>query len=97
MATRAVALAFDSAKTSIDTRLGSVIGWRRILARHNERVVPRCEVFCLTLLSSAEAYANNPASARVLEKAGFVLEGRLRKHVPSRRKHSRFLLYARTI
>jgi RimJ/RimL family protein N-acetyltransferase len=29
----------------------------------------------------AEAYANNPASARVLEKAGFIFEGRLRKNI----------------
>src|SRR2546430_5283659 len=29
----------------------------------------------------AEAFSNNPASARVLEKAGFVLEGRLRNNV----------------
>jgi [ribosomal protein S5]-alanine N-acetyltransferase len=28
----------------------------------------------------ASAYANNPASARVLEKAGFQFEGRMRKH-----------------
>jgi RimJ/RimL family protein N-acetyltransferase len=29
----------------------------------------------------AEAFANNPASARVLEKVGFVFEGRLKNHV----------------
>ena len=29
----------------------------------------------------ASAYANNPASARVLEKAGFILEGRMRNNV----------------
>jgi ribosomal-protein-alanine N-acetyltransferase len=29
----------------------------------------------------AKPFGNNPASARVLEKAGFVLEGRLRKNV----------------
>ncbi len=28
----------------------------------------------------ASAYANNPASVRVLEKAGFAFEGRMRKH-----------------
>jgi ribosomal-protein-alanine N-acetyltransferase len=30
---------------------------------------------------SAEVFSNNPASARVLEKAGFVLEGRLKNDV----------------
>src|SRR6516225_7734939 len=30
---------------------------------------------------SAEVFANNPASARVLEKAGFIFEGRLKNHV----------------
>jgi ribosomal-protein-alanine N-acetyltransferase len=30
---------------------------------------------------SAEPYANNPASVRVLEKAGFALEGRLKNNV----------------
>jgi len=30
---------------------------------------------------SAEVFANNPASARVLEKAGFAFEGRLKKNV----------------
>jgi [ribosomal protein S5]-alanine N-acetyltransferase len=44
----------------------------------------------------AEAYANNPASARVLEKAGFVLEGRLRKNVVKDGEVLDSLLYART-
>src|ERR1051325_3918184 len=30
---------------------------------------------------SAEVFSTNPASARVLEKAGFILEGRLKNHV----------------
>ena len=30
---------------------------------------------------SAEVFANNPASARVLEKAGFIFEGRLMNNV----------------
>lgn len=30
---------------------------------------------------SAEVFANNPASARVLEKAGFTFEGRLRSYI----------------
>jgi len=45
----------------------------------------------------ASAYANNPASARVLEKAGFVLEGRLRKNVIKDGQILDSLLYARTI
>jgi len=44
----------------------------------------------------ASAYANNPASARVLEKAGFVLEGRLRKNVIKDGQILDSLLYART-
>ena len=44
----------------------------------------------------AEAYANNPASIRVLEKAGFVLEGRLRKNVIKDGQVLDSLLYART-
>ena len=45
----------------------------------------------------AEAYANNPASARVLEKAGFVMEGRLRKNVVKDGKVLDSLLYAKTM
>ena len=44
----------------------------------------------------AEAYANNPASARVLEKAGFTLEGRLRKNVFKDGKILDSLLYSKT-
>jgi [ribosomal protein S5]-alanine N-acetyltransferase len=40
--------------------------------------------------------ANNPASARVLEKAGFVLEGRLRKNVIKDGEILDSLLYAKT-
>jgi ribosomal-protein-alanine N-acetyltransferase len=43
----------------------------------------------------AEPYANNAASARVLEKAGFVLEGRLRKNVVKDGKILDSLLYAK--
>ena len=45
---------------------------------------------------SAEAFANNPASARVLEKAGFVFEGRLRNNVTKDGKLLDSLLYAKT-
>ena len=44
----------------------------------------------------AEPYANNAASARVLEKAGFVLEGRLRKNVVKDGEVLDSLLYAKT-
>ena len=45
---------------------------------------------------SAEVFSSNPASARVLEKAGFNLEGRLKNHVMKERKLLDSLLYART-
>jgi ribosomal-protein-alanine N-acetyltransferase len=38
-----------------------------------------CEAFGLVRIY-AEPYATNPASCRVLEKAGFTLEGRMRKN-----------------
>ena len=44
---------------------------------------------------SAEVFANNPASARVLEKAGFTFEGRLKNNVMKDRQILDSLLYAR--
>ncbi len=44
----------------------------------------------------AEPFANNPASARVLAKAGFIFEGRLRNNVVKDGKILDSLLYART-
>ena len=44
----------------------------------------------------AEPFANNPASARVLEKAGFAFEGRLKNNVLKEGKLLDSLLYART-
>src|SRR5438093_4337120 len=44
----------------------------------------------------AEPYANNAASARVLEKAGFILEGRLKKNVLKDGQVLDSLLFART-
>ena len=44
----------------------------------------------------AEVFSNNPASARVLEKAGFNLEGRLKNHVMKEGKLLDSLIYART-
>jgi RimJ/RimL family protein N-acetyltransferase len=45
---------------------------------------------------SAEVFANNPASARVLEKIGFTLEGRLKNNVLKDGELLDSLLYART-
>jgi [ribosomal protein S5]-alanine N-acetyltransferase len=45
---------------------------------------------------SAEVFANNPASVRVLEKAGFVFEGRLKNNVTKDGKLLDSLLYAKT-
>jgi ribosomal-protein-alanine N-acetyltransferase len=44
----------------------------------------------------AERFANNPASARVLEKAGFVFEARLKHNVIKDGKLLDSLLYAKT-
>ena len=44
----------------------------------------------------AEPFGNNPASARVLEKAGFVFEGRLRNNVVKDGELLDSLLYAKT-
>ena len=44
----------------------------------------------------AEPFANNPASARVLEKAGFTFEGRLKNNVVKDGEVLDSLLYART-
>ena len=43
----------------------------------------------------AEPFANNRASARVLEKAGFIFEGHLRANVIKDGKIQDSLLYAR--
>ena len=45
---------------------------------------------------SAEVFANNPASARVLEKAGFAFEGCLKNDVLKDGELLDSLLYART-
>ena len=45
----------------------------------------------------AKAFSNNPASARVLEKAGFDFEGRLRKNVIKDGRILDSLLYAKTM
>ena len=64
-------------------------------------IVPAFVNYCFEEFSLnrifAEAYSNNPASARVLEKAGFVFEGRLRKNVVKDGQILDSLLYAKTI
>jgi ribosomal-protein-alanine N-acetyltransferase len=45
---------------------------------------------------SAEVFANNSASSRVLEKAGFIFEGRLKNHVIKNGELLDSLLYAKT-
>lgn len=63
--------------------------------------VPAFAKFCFENFSlqriHAEPYANNPASVRVLEKAGFVLEGRLRRNVIKDGQVLDSLLYAKTL
>jgi RimJ/RimL family protein N-acetyltransferase len=56
--------------------------------------------YCFEEFSSqrifAKTFSNNPASARVLEKAGFVFEGRLRKDTIKDGQILDSLLYAKT-
>jgi len=64
-------------------------------------VIPAFVNYCFANLPLhriyAEAYENNPASARILEKAGFVMEGRLRKNVIKDGQILDSLLYAKTM
>lgn len=60
----------------------------RALTEHSLATEPLNRIF-------AEVYANNPASARVLEKAGFVYEGRLRQNVVKDGQILDSLLYSR--
>jgi ribosomal-protein-alanine N-acetyltransferase len=63
-------------------------------------VVAAFTQFCFNNFSlhrlHAELYANNPASARVLEKNGFVFEGRLRNKVFKDGQILDSLVYAKT-
>jgi ribosomal-protein-alanine N-acetyltransferase len=62
--------------------------------------VPAVTEYCFENFSLrriyAEPYANNPASTRVLQKAGFALEGRLKNNVFKDGQILDSLLYART-
>jgi [ribosomal protein S5]-alanine N-acetyltransferase len=64
-------------------------------------VIPAFVDYCFKEFSLKRMFAmphsNNPASARVLEKSGFVLEGRLRNNVVKDGKILDSLLYARTM
>jgi RimJ/RimL family protein N-acetyltransferase len=64
-------------------------------------VVPAFVNYCFANLPLhriyAEAFENNLGSARILEKAGFVLEARLRKNVIKDGQILDSLLYAKTI
>ena len=63
-------------------------------------VVPAFVDFCFKKFSLNRIFAmphsNNPASARVLEKAGFVFEGRLQKNIIKDGQILDSLLYAKT-
>ena len=63
-------------------------------------VVPAFVDYCFEKFSLTRMFAvphsSNPASARVLEKAGFQFEGRLRKHVIKDGQILDSLLYAKT-
>jgi ribosomal-protein-alanine N-acetyltransferase len=76
--------------------LGEEFWGRGIMTEAVTAVTNLCfENFSLRRIS-AEVFANNPASARVLEKAGFSLEGRLRNYVVKDGEVLDSLLYART-
>ena len=76
--------------------LGEQFWGRGIMTEAVTAVVDFCfENFPLRRIS-AEAFSNNPASARVLENAGFTLEGRLKNQVVKDGKLLDTLLYART-
>jgi len=63
-------------------------------------IVPAFVDYCFKEFSPNRIFAmphsNNPASARVLEKAGFVFEGRLRNNVVKDGKILDSLLYSKT-
>ena len=64
-------------------------------------IVPAFVDYCFKEFSLNRIFAmphsNNPASARVLEKAGFVFEGRLRNNVVKDGKILDSLLFAQTV
>lgn len=76
--------------------LGEEFWGRRIMTEAVTAVTNFCfDNFPLRRIS-AEVFSNNPASARVLEKAGFAFEGRLKNRVIKNGELLDSLLYART-
>jgi ribosomal-protein-alanine N-acetyltransferase len=76
--------------------LGEQFWGRGIMTEAVTAVTDFCfKIFPLRRIS-AEVFANNPASARVLEKSGFTFEGRLKNHVLKEGELLDTLLYART-
>jgi ribosomal-protein-alanine N-acetyltransferase len=76
--------------------LGEEFWGRGIMSEAVTAVTDFCfESFPLRRIS-AEVFANNRASARVLEKAGFSFEGRLKNNVLKNGELLDSLLYART-
>jgi RimJ/RimL family protein N-acetyltransferase len=75
--------------------LGQPFWGRGIMSEAVTAVTDFCfENFPLRRIS-AEVFSNNPASARVLQKAGFTFEGRLKNHVLKEGELLDSLIYAR--
>ena len=76
--------------------LGEEFWGRGVMTEAVTAVTDFCFENFLLRRISAEVFANNPASARVLEKAGFIFEGRLKNNVLKDGELLDSLLYART-
>jgi len=76
--------------------LGEEFWGRGVMTEAVTAVTDFCFENFLLRRISAEVFANNPASARVLEKAGFTFEGCLKNDVLKDGKLLDSLLYART-
>ena len=76
--------------------LGEEFWGRGVMTQAVTAVTDFCFENFLLRRISAEVFANNPASARVLEKAGFTFEGCLKSDVLKDGKVLDSLLYART-
>jgi ribosomal-protein-alanine N-acetyltransferase len=77
--------------------LGEEFWGRGVMSEVVPAFVDYCfKEFCLKRIF-AMPHSNNAASARVLEKAGFVLEGRLRNNVIKDGKTLHSLLFAKTV
>jgi|SRR5690348_8023380 RimJ/RimL family protein N-acetyltransferase len=69
--------------------------WGRGTATQAVRAVTKHGFDCGFERVQATVFDWNPASARVLEKAGYTLEGRLRRHVTKAGRVGDLLMYAR--